>query len=754
MARVQDSQLDVSGGMDSRVEPQRLGPSQYVDGLNIEIRDGYPSTKRGSFVVHEWQDSAELKAADWYNAPANDQRRDGIVEIRNTDVWLTFPPEYPIKMELPAGVTLSASGEYQFVQAFDYLYMLRGDNADVLRWNGFATSAWEVLPTATVGDQFPNSSRGEYAYNRLWVVEAADLLDASDLLSVRVSTLPNNSFAINDGEGGRIVKIERFVDGTLIVFKENSVHMLANANGDLSNLLRAFVDPDRGCVAGETVTMIGTDMWYLSRDGVRSIRLTSQNNVQMVDVPVSFPIPTLIDRINWLSVENAQGVVFDNYYLLAVPFDESQVNDTILVYDLLLKAWVGRWEGMACERLIVGRMGGREVLFGLNTDGDIVELLSGIYKENVPTETAYLDFSNGATDYVDADAVMTALDFSGFSTAQVSWSMILDQGVGTGTIFYTSTAAGDFLYAIMSAGLMTIKAETSAGAGWTMTYDMTTFLGAGWLNVAITHDGAEPTLWVNTGAVSAAFPVFTDKSIWFTSLAAANTLRIGAHSTTPAPLALPMGMRDFSIFKLDGSQNRTHHSMFPLGDGSGATTNEIQNNVDCAINDVSWIAFSAATDIATSWTSRMFTYDTAALQKVFTKLDITVDTRNPNYSVYVIKDRAFGETTLLDSQGYSSTEYDIHGKAAWTGTGVDFADPDRANYAPLTPVAGGIALETAAGVSYNVQPDREQRHTELIHMGQVADSCQFRVENTQGTLRLLMLAMVANAKRFGKRSEN
>ena len=55
--------------------------------------------------------------------------------------------------------------------------------------------------------------------------------------------------------------------------------------------------------------------------------------------PLSDPIADIIERINDGAVEKAAGKIFNNRYYLAVPLDDSEYNNAVLVYNLLNEAW-------------------------------------------------------------------------------------------------------------------------------------------------------------------------------------------------------------------------------------------------------------------------------------------------------------------------------------------------------------------------------------------------------------------------------
>jgi len=224
------------------------------------------------------------------------------------------------------------------------MYIFRGEGNKVWRWSGNIDDAIVEVPQPITGSLMPGSTRVTYAYNRFWVTVGNDTLRISDVLS-EAFDFNLNSFQVEQGEGGRLLKIQAFGSGNLIAFKDNGIAFLSGAASQITalDLGLQFIDDQVGCISQDSVVNIGKDIFFLSQRGVYTVQQTSEQNAQLVDVPLSDPIRNIFETIEKQHSERAIAVLFDNYYLLSVPVDGSQVNNAIIPFDLLLRKWVGIW---------------------------------------------------------------------------------------------------------------------------------------------------------------------------------------------------------------------------------------------------------------------------------------------------------------------------------------------------------------------------------------------------------------------------
>ncbi|MEE8522192.1 MAG: hypothetical protein V3S83_12600 [Gemmatimonadota bacterium] len=186
--------------------------------------------------------------------------------------------------------------------------------------------------------------------------EIGDLVSYSDASSI----------LIQPGVGGsEITGIlpTRDIDQKLIIWKKEAIFLFTPrwgstdqqipVAGDELDLQTSSVRPlslGTGCVATRSIQFVpgerNADVFFLSPDGVRALS-RAENDVQTgAGFPLSYKIPTWIDRINFTHANKATATVFDNSYYIAVPLDGAIDNTHVLRYDIANKAWsLHTWQG-------------------------------------------------------------------------------------------------------------------------------------------------------------------------------------------------------------------------------------------------------------------------------------------------------------------------------------------------------------------------------------------------------------------------
>ena len=104
-----------------------------------------------------------------------------------------------------------------------------------------------------------------------------------------------------------------------------------------------------GCVARRSVVACDKRIAWLSDKGVQLVSYVDQLNVLTAEQPLSAHIHDIIERINWAFADRAVAAFHDNRYYLAVPLDDSEVNNRVLVFNFLsvdADAPFGEWESI------------------------------------------------------------------------------------------------------------------------------------------------------------------------------------------------------------------------------------------------------------------------------------------------------------------------------------------------------------------------------------------------------------------------
>jgi hypothetical protein len=211
--------------------------------------------------------------------------------------------------------------------------------------------------------------------NRIWAASAdtsnpPDTLYFSDILDGE-SWDPLGSIRVG-GDGDPIRGLYSWFGFRLLVFKERSIWTVdADPNQDPADWQVTLVSGNIGCSSHRSIAAVGPDVFFLSRDGIRSLQQIQAGTQTSVGLALSSPINDLISRINKTKLDLCDGVFWNNRYMLAVPFvsedpyivgleseyallteNSTEIalegalneNNAVIVYHSLARSWLGYWD--------------------------------------------------------------------------------------------------------------------------------------------------------------------------------------------------------------------------------------------------------------------------------------------------------------------------------------------------------------------------------------------------------------------------
>ena len=292
----------------------------------------------------------------------------------------------------------SFSADVDLVQCFNVVVMFRGADLEPLVMErmdtGFVPISKSVSDTdidendSDGTEPIPNAATGLFFSNRLLIPYNKDMVAASDFLNYTAYAPIMSNFRINQGSEDELVSLVRINNSTIACFKTNSIYIVSNIYGNLADITLDEVTREYGAVGRKSIVQIGNDVIFLSsKKGVTSLGVAANGKVSAVDVPLSEPIQPLIDRINWNYASGATAAYHNNRMYMAVPLDDSNYNNAILVYDYLAGGWAGYDTGDAVKvkEFIETAHQGKRRLFFLDTDGFI-----NLYDDDL-TECGFVD---------------------------------------------------------------------------------------------------------------------------------------------------------------------------------------------------------------------------------------------------------------------------------------------------------------------------------------------------------------------------
>lgn len=391
-----------SAGMATQLPEKDLNPVFAWEAINCTTDQGGRLVARYS-VRKIAGDSGPMGVAEIVRRLYRHNRADGSVVMVGATASGLFRSE-DAGETLVSLKTVSAAGAWQFASLNGKLYAVHAGQ-DFL---SFDEGTWADSTISTPAQ--PKAIHA--AYGRLWALSAdgktlswSDLLDGDNWTSGASGSLDLSRLQSGFVDVG--VAVCSF-NNRIYVLCRNSVVILglaANLNPNDGTTPIHLVDtvPNIGCVARDTVAAIGSDIYFLADDGLRSLSKSLQQNQgpaplsdvsalnqkQIIQKVVRQPDPAL----------NLTAAVFPNelWYLLHVP-----TSAEVWLFDLANKA-----ADSALPVMTVWRMGQRPVYHATYWTNDALYFggKGGVYDYsqhdatevfNFVVETGWLSLGNGA----------------------------------------------------------------------------------------------------------------------------------------------------------------------------------------------------------------------------------------------------------------------------------------------------------------------------------------------------------------------
>jgi hypothetical protein len=265
-----------------------------------------------------------------------------------------------------------------------------------------AAPPWGVYHQRRLITPFNYTTTGTSGSEVITDREVRDELLFSDVLDSDTYDVLVNNFRVTAGIADYVQTVHPFTDDNAVAFNRNSIHLIGGLSGGLNDLTINEITREAGLVARRSVVTIKNSIYFLSDNGIYAADFGDLYNLRGAGLPLSDPIQPLIDRINSDYASVAVAVYHNNRYWIAVPIDNSMVNNAMLVYNVLN----GGWESLDIVNdnnwnvidLIPSSIGGRNNLYAVSAAGgihiidsrvddvDLLSLYSGVSAVNTPIE--------------------------------------------------------------------------------------------------------------------------------------------------------------------------------------------------------------------------------------------------------------------------------------------------------------------------------------------------------------------------------
>ena len=286
-----------------------------------------------------------------YDTAANTAISNGIVTVTESGHVI----------ELGDLVTVSSSGdtglnpitEYRVYEVTSTTFLFRADAPDIagatisvgkrqsisLGYTHMPAPPWAIYHQRRLWMPFNYTMTGTSGSPIITARNTKDELIASDILDEQTYDQIQGQFTIASGGADYVVALQPFSEDSIVVFARNSIHLIRGVGADLGNSSVQEITREVGAVARKSVVQVGNQIYFLSDNGVYAAGFEDLYNLRGATVPLSEAINPIMARINKSYAANCVAVYHDNRYYLAIPLDNSTVNNAVLVYNFLNKGW-------------------------------------------------------------------------------------------------------------------------------------------------------------------------------------------------------------------------------------------------------------------------------------------------------------------------------------------------------------------------------------------------------------------------------
>jgi len=424
---------DLSGGTNTRIHKSQLAENQSENMENVDL--GVPGERTLRPGLTQIADLGALSIAGVLGFdPVGGSAIFVAQEGTNLKTWDgASPATFTTRKS-----DFTASTDTTIIKAYESgegdVVLVKTDSNNWFRMNQSYTFQDLGTTAGTGSDSPPASKVAVFFQNRLWILKD-DLLYYSDAGPADYATAfdtVNQAFRVNVGDERAILGTRDL--GLLVMGKESiwaiNPSVVPAATDKPEKIL------DIGVASSRTVCQVGDDYIFLSFDGVRSLKRTLQDKLQLGRTePISWPLRTQFDEINWAQIEKSCGVHFDGKYFLALPTGASTTNNVVWVYWPSTNSWgiiPSNWN-IACwavfkvngeERLYAGRSTADGLIYrawsGTTDNGTVIAYLERTRNEDFGDPLSKKSggeitvLAKGSGDY--NITVKASFDDSGFNT--------------------------------------------------------------------------------------------------------------------------------------------------------------------------------------------------------------------------------------------------------------------------------------------------------------------------------------------------
>ncbi len=374
---------DYSGGINTVMHPQHILENQATVLTNVDLSvAGERAKRKGSSGIADDVGNNPCKVGHNFVIQGE---TDQMLMIEGTTLWswLGTGNWSSVKADFTDTTYASIISVKESGLAPDDVVMVQNgtDNAFRIDSDG---NAQDLGSTAGTGTDSPPKSLVNVWYGNRWWILKDDQFYFSAAYSADYSgafDTPTDVFRIPVGEEMAAIPTRDF---GMVIFGREAVWAFNPSVVPVATDQPVPITTSVGCVARNSVINVADDIYWLAQDGVRTLKRTEQDKMQMhASFPASYPNKDEYDLINWAYVDKSTSVYFDNKYMIALPTSSSTTNNKVWVYYPATGGWstitgwnVGDW--------VKYKVNGEERLYYVDaTDGQAYQVFTGYSDDGV-----------------------------------------------------------------------------------------------------------------------------------------------------------------------------------------------------------------------------------------------------------------------------------------------------------------------------------------------------------------------------------
>jgi len=415
-----DSTIEFTGGMETYRAPRLIEQNQTASLVNVDLdRDGAAVTRLGS---ENWgpvftgdTSTTEIQGLAFYNT----NERTDLICVKNAKLWWQNSQTNNVawtRINPASGTftTTQTTGDVYFAQLEGKMFFC--DGFQDLKYIApepsplIGLGVYDIPQDPIAGWRRPTKMKFLTTHaGRLMGVDSdyPDTIRVSEILdatSPSFGSPPTGGAwnAANDvtvgGDGDAITGLASWTGTRLVVFKRNATYVIECEDPDPANWIIQQIDGAVGCAAHKSIARVGADVYWLSGNGVRTLRRTLSGTENEISEPLSKPISSLTDRIYSGDISKSAGYFYDNRYFLTTPETPLGATSSTIVYNTITKSWSGRWTMPALHWVRYTNAAADHLVFG--TSVGFVRRWMGNKQSTAITLSDYTDAGAGYETYV------------------------------------------------------------------------------------------------------------------------------------------------------------------------------------------------------------------------------------------------------------------------------------------------------------------------------------------------------------------